>query len=137
MPTESTSLNNVTLAGDSHTTDEMVVGISKIYQRPFLIVAGSLLTVLLWLAVTGKSGGQHSKLSAHEFDKAASVLADYQADTANSALVKDIFGIEIEDGSWCPSWRCSNCSCDSPPCHECKSCGKVCTCVTHNHCPSF
>ena len=80
----------------------MVIGKGNIYQHSFLIVTSSLLALLVLVAVTGKWGGHHSNLSAHEFDKAASVLADYQAETANSALVKDIFGIsavsEIEDG---------------------------------------
>jgi len=66
MPTEHTSLKNTTPAGDSNTTNEMVVGKSKIYQRSFLIVAGSLLALLVLIAIAGTSGGQHLKSSTVE-----------------------------------------------------------------------
>ena len=45
------------------------------------------------VVVASKSGGQHFKLFTHEIPKSASALADYQVDTANLALTKDILGI--------------------------------------------
>ena len=66
MSTKNTSLKNVTLAGDSNTTNEMVIGKINTYQRTFLIVAGSLLALLVLIAVAGTSGGQHLQSSAHE-----------------------------------------------------------------------
>jgi len=102
MPNESTSLKNVTLAGDSTTTNEMAIGKSNTYQRTFLIVAGSLLALLVLIAVAGTSGGQHLQSSAHEMADGAVALADYQVDSTNLALTKDIFGFgdvsENEDG---------------------------------------
>ena len=51
MPTESTSLKNVTPTGDSNTSNEMVIEKKNTYQRPLLIVGGSLLALLVWIAV--------------------------------------------------------------------------------------
>eukprot|EP00751_Fragilariopsis_kerguelensis_P028285 CAMPEP_0170868074 /NCGR_PEP_ID=MMETSP0734-20130129/23287_1 /TAXON_ID=186038 /ORGANISM="Fragilariopsis kerguelensis, Strain L26-C5" /LENGTH=52 /DNA_ID=CAMNT_0011245665 /DNA_START=83 /DNA_END=237 /DNA_ORIENTATION=- len=51
MPAENTSLKNTTLAGDSNTTAEMVTGKSNTLHRPFLIIAGSLLALLVLIAV--------------------------------------------------------------------------------------
>jgi len=102
MPTENTSLKNVTPAGDSNTTDEFDLGKINTYQRHFLIVAGSLLVLLGLITVTGTSGGQHFNSSTQEIAKGVDALADYQEDTANLALTKDIFGTgavsEIEEG---------------------------------------
>jgi len=86
MPTENTSLNNVFPAVEFKTIDDMVIGKSNTYQRSFLIVAGSLLVLLVWVAVAGKSDGQPLKSSAGAVE-----LADYQGDSANLALTKDIF----------------------------------------------
>merc|ERR1712238_184429 len=62
------------------------------YQRTFLIVAGSLLALLVLIAIADTSGGQHLQSSPHAIAKGAVVLADYQVDSANlAALTKDIF----------------------------------------------
>ena len=95
MPTENTSLKNTTPTGDSNTINRMVIGKSNTYQRTFLIVAGSLLAVLVLIAVAGTSGGQHLQSSVLEIAKGAVVLADYQADSANLALTTDIFGFGV------------------------------------------
>merc|ERR1719491_1257632 len=71
----------------------MIIGKSNTYQRTFLIVAGSLLALLVLIAVAGTSGGQHLKSSRHEIADSAVALADYQLDSANLALTKDIFGL--------------------------------------------
>jgi len=98
MPTENTSLKNTTPAGDSNTTNEIVIMKINTYQRSFLIVAGSLLASLAVIAVTGTSGGQHLQSSAHEITERAVALADYQVVSANLALTKDIFGLDAVDG---------------------------------------
>jgi len=91
MPTENTSLKNITPAEDCNTTNEMVVGKINTYQRTFLIVAGSLLALLVMIAVAGTSGGQHLQSSAHEIAEGVVALAEYQVDSTNLALTKDIF----------------------------------------------
>ena len=58
-----------------------------------LIVIGSLLALLVWIAATGTSGGQHLQSSAHEIAEGAVALAGYQVDSANLALTEDIFGL--------------------------------------------
>ena len=93
MLTENTSLKITARDGDSNTTNEMVIGKSNTYQRTFLIVAGSLLALLVLIAVAGTRGGQHLQSSAHEIAQGAVALADYQVDSANLALTKDIFGL--------------------------------------------
>jgi len=93
MPTEKTSFQNTTPAGDSSTTNEMVIGKINTYQRTFLIVAGSLLALLVLIAVAGPSGGQHLQSSSDKIAEDAVALADYQVDSANLALTKDIFGV--------------------------------------------
>ena len=92
MPTEDTSLKNTTPAGDSNTTNEMVGKINT-YARTFLIVAGSLLILLVLIAVQGTSGGQHLQSSAHEITEGTVALAEYQVNSANLAHTKDIFGV--------------------------------------------
>ena len=59
MSTENTSLKNTTPGGDSTTFNELVIGKINTYQRPLMIVAGSLLALLVLVALAGKSGGQH------------------------------------------------------------------------------
>merc|ERR1712161_127167 len=104
-------LKNTTPAGDSTTTNEIVIGKINTYQRTFLIVAGSLLALLVLIVVAGTSGGQHLQSSANEIAKNAVVLADYQVDSANLALTKDIFGMGANSGndkggtSYC-KWYC-------------------------------
>merc|ERR1719491_211256 len=71
----------------------MVNGKTNTSQRTLLIVAGSLLALLVLVAVAGTSGGQHLQSSTHEIATGAVALADYQVDSANLALTKDIFGV--------------------------------------------
>jgi len=93
MPNENTSLKNVTQGGDSNTTHEMVIGKLNTYQRTFLIVAGSLLALLVLIAVVDTSGGQHLQSSTVEIFEGAVALADYEVDSVNLGLTKDIFGV--------------------------------------------
>jgi len=111
MSTENTSLKNTTPAGDSTTSNKLIIGKINTYQRPLLIVAGSLLALLVLIAVAGKSGGQHLQSSAHENAKSAVALADYQQDSANSALTKDIFGLSAvsENDGGCIFGKTSGC----------------------------
>ena len=95
MLTENTSLKISAPDGNSTTTSEMVMGKSNTYQRTFLIVAGSLLALLVLVAVAGTSGGQHLQSFANENAKDAVTVADYPADSAISALNKDIFGVGV------------------------------------------
>eukprot|EP00751_Fragilariopsis_kerguelensis_P008669 CAMPEP_0170797142 /NCGR_PEP_ID=MMETSP0733-20121128/25383_1 /TAXON_ID=186038 /ORGANISM="Fragilariopsis kerguelensis, Strain L26-C5" /LENGTH=50 /DNA_ID=CAMNT_0011147845 /DNA_START=89 /DNA_END=238 /DNA_ORIENTATION=- len=50
MLNENTSLKNAATAGDSNTTNKMVIGKIITYQRTLLIVAGSLLALLVLIA---------------------------------------------------------------------------------------
>jgi len=112
MPTENTSLKNITPAGDCNSkSEEMDTGKTNTYQRTVLIVAGSLLALLVLVAVAGHSGGDgdgghYLKSSAAEITKGgAGALAEYQVDTTNSALTNDIFGLgavsENDEGNGC------------------------------------
>jgi len=118
MHTENTSLKNIAPAGDSITTNEMVIGKSNTYQRTFLIVTGSLLALLVLIAVAGTSGEQHLQSSTHEIVEGGVVLADYQVDSANLVLTQEIFGgsaVSENDRGWCPWWR----SCPYAGCSPC------------------
>ena len=84
---------NIIRAGDSNTTDKMVIRKTNTYQRTFLIVAGSLLALLVLIAVVDTSGGQHLQSSTHEITEGAVAFADYQVDSINLALTQDIFGL--------------------------------------------
>eukprot|EP00751_Fragilariopsis_kerguelensis_P046009 CAMPEP_0170996812 /NCGR_PEP_ID=MMETSP0736-20130129/12469_1 /TAXON_ID=186038 /ORGANISM="Fragilariopsis kerguelensis, Strain L26-C5" /LENGTH=119 /DNA_ID=CAMNT_0011423347 /DNA_START=122 /DNA_END=484 /DNA_ORIENTATION=- len=117
MPTETTSLKNTTPVGDSNATNEMIIGESNTYQRTFLIVAGSLLALLVLIVVAGTSGGQQLQSSAHEIAESAVALADYQVDSANLALTKDIFGLDAV------SKNHEKLSCFS---EDCYCCGEQC-----------
>ena len=126
MATENTSLKNTTPAGDSNTTNEMVIGKSNTYQRTFLIVAGSLLALLVLIAVAGTSGGHRFNSSTHEITEGVGALADYQVDTTTLALTKDIFGLGAFEGCgiapfWCTCGCCTGIvSCPSLiGCREC------------------
>ena len=100
MKTETYQNKKITSAGDSNSkTDGMNMGKSNTYQRPIIIVAGSLLVLLVWIAVTGKSVGQPFKSSVNEIAEGAGALADYQVDTANLAVTKDIFGLDAASKS--------------------------------------
>jgi len=120
MSTENTSLKNTTPAGDSNTTNEMVIGKINTSQRTLLIVAGSLLALLVLVAVTGTSGGQHLQSSVNDIAEGAGALADYQEDSANFALITDIFGSganyddHLDDDSY--SWYYAN---DKAGCTDC------------------
>jgi len=155
MPTEKTSFQNTTPAGDSSTTNEMVIGKINTYQRTFLIVAGSLLTLLVLIAVADTRRGQHLQSSANEIADGAVALAEYQVDTANSALEMDIFGMSANSGNekWC-GFLSDKCSCGgtclprcsyNPDCHDivpgtnCYKCfggGKCCDTDSYLICPS-
>jgi len=93
MPTEYTSLKNTAPAGDSNTTNEIVVGKINTYQRTFLIVTGSLLALLVVIAVAGTNDGQHLQSSAYEIAEGAVALADYQVESVNLALT-NIFDLD-------------------------------------------
>jgi len=125
MSTENTSLKNTTPAGDSNTTNEMVIGKINTYQRTFLIVAGSILSLLVVIAVASTSNGQHLQSSTQEIAGGAVALADYQVESANLALTKDIFGVgtvsENEEGdNFCPP---------IPICFCCVLCGSLPWCL--------
>merc|ERR1712238_260249 len=96
------------MGGDSNTTNEMVIRKINNYQRTFLIVAGSLLALLVLIAVAGTSGVQHLQSSTYEIAKGAVALKDYQGESANLALTNDIFGLGAvsENDKGC----CSNCA---------------------------
>jgi len=96
--TENTHLKNVTpAAGDSNPSVEIGIMQGNTYQHPVLIVAGSLLTLLVWIAATGKSSASyHLTPSVHEMTDNAGALTDYQVDTAESVFVKDIFAKTVE-----------------------------------------
>merc|ERR1712238_230620 len=93
MPTENTSLKITAPAGDSYTTYKMVIWKINAYQRTLLIVAGSLLALLVLIAVAGPKGGHHLQSSANDIAKDAVTLVDFSADSTNLALTKDIFGL--------------------------------------------
>merc|ERR1712194_569809 len=105
-------MGNTTPTGDSNTTNEMVMGKINNYQRTFLIVAGSLLALLVLIAVAGTSGIQHVQSSVYEITEGAVALQDYQDDSANLALTNDIFGLgavsENDEGRDCPC--CNHCT---------------------------
>merc|ERR1719491_1170666 len=92
----------------------MVIGKINTYQRTFLIVAGSLLALLVLVAVAGTGGGQHLQSSSHEITESAVALADNQVDSANLALTKDIFGVNAgsENNEGC-SCACNCCKCNT------------------------
>jgi len=140
MPNENTSLKIVNQDGDSNTTHDMVIGKNNAYHRPLLIVAGSLLAVLVLIAVAGKSGGQYLASSAAEIAKGrADALAEYQVDSANSALEMNIFGMSTNPGDEiCSLWVCEDgACCDSGfECNSwCTSCGGHCGCHPGGQCP--
>mmetsp|Transcript_25875 Transcript_25875/g.29457 ORF Transcript_25875/g.29457 Transcript_25875/m.29457 type:complete len:137 (+) Transcript_25875:105-515(+) len=131
MPTEHTQLKNAIQAGDSNSTDKpVVIGKGNTYQRLILIVTGSFLALLVWIAVADKSGGKPLASSAYEIAEGAVALADYQVDSANLALTKDIFGVGTvsENEKGCSDFKfCSDgpccipcpCICTMPPVYDC------------------
>jgi len=139
MATENTSLKNTTPAGDSNTANEMVIGKINTYQRTFFVVAGSLLALLVLIAVAGTSGGQHLQPSTPDIAEGAVALADYEVDSANLALTNDIFGLDAISKNneapcpncpgiiecavcfWCTDYRCAcpQCECPAPGTTDC------------------
>mmetsp|Transcript_39161 Transcript_39161/g.43821 ORF Transcript_39161/g.43821 Transcript_39161/m.43821 type:complete len:130 (-) Transcript_39161:92-481(-) len=103
--------------GDSNSkSEEMDTEKCNIYQHPFLIVAGSLLVLLFFVAVAGHSGGwQYLTSSVDEIAEGAVVLADYQVDTDNLELTKDMFSMSAVSKN---KVECSNtCKCKKSGCH--------------------
>jgi len=92
----------------------MIIGESNTYQRNFLIVAGSLLALLVLIAVAGTSGGQQLQSSEYEIAEGAVALTDYQVDSANLALTKDIFGVDAVSENYVD-----------------EGCGNICNCYCH------
>jgi len=92
MPTENTSLKNITPTGDFNSTDKLNIGKSSIYRHPFFIVAASLLAWLVLVAVAGKGGVHYSPSSAYGSDAGTLEVANYVATIDKSALMMDIFG---------------------------------------------
>ena len=88
-------------AGESNSKSEEMdtVKISIVYQHSFLIVAGSLLTLLVLVTIAGHSGGdggsQYLTSTAEVTKGSAGALSGYQVDTTNSALANDIFGFGV------------------------------------------
>ena len=91
-------MKNATPAGDSNTSNEMVIRKTNTYQRTFLILAGSLLALLVLIAVAGTRGGHYLQSSVHEITEGAVALADYEVDSTNLALTEDIFGLGGVEG---------------------------------------
>jgi len=124
LSTENTHLKNVTPEiGESSPSVESGIMPGNTYQRPVLIVAGSLLTLLVWIAMAGKSAGPHFQSSAHEMADGAVAVADYQVDSTNLALTKDIFGVAVsgnEEGLKCDD-RCPDRFCKCFPCLICNN----------------
>jgi len=107
MNAETYQNKKVTPAGESNTTHGLVIGKSKTFQRPLVIVAGSLLTLLVLIVVTGTSGGQHLQSSTQMIAQEEVALRDYQLDSATLALTQDIFGVanaseDEPEGFCCP-----------------------------------
>ena len=71
----------------------MVNGKSNTYQRPLLIVAGSLLALLVLIAVAGTRGGKYLQTSLDDIAKGAVALANYRVDFSNLTLAKAIFDL--------------------------------------------
>ena len=93
--TENTHLKNATPSAiDSNPSVEIGILNSNTYQRSFLIVTGSLLPLLVWIAVADKSRGHYLKSSTYETAKGAVALVDNQVDSTNIALTKDFSGLD-------------------------------------------
>ena len=56
-----------------------------------LIVLGSLLALLVWIAVAGTSSSQYLKSFVYENAKDAVALSGFKVNSANLALNEDIF----------------------------------------------
>jgi len=118
MPTENTSLKIVTPAGDSKSAPKKIIEERSIYQHPFFIIASSLLTLLVLVAVTNQNGDQYL------------TTAEYQSQTGDR-VTGNIFGNEVS------RTRCSQGpnpapggvtipSCEIKYCHESGHCRQIC-----------
>ena len=93
--TETTHFKNISpAAGDSNPSGEIGIMEGNTYQRPVLIVAGSLLTLLVWIAMAGKSSDHQLTPSVYEIAEGADTVKNYQGNTAQSVFIKDIFGVD-------------------------------------------
>mmetsp|Transcript_31280 Transcript_31280/g.35006 ORF Transcript_31280/g.35006 Transcript_31280/m.35006 type:complete len:141 (-) Transcript_31280:190-612(-) len=117
MSTENTSLKIATQDEDSNSAQKMSIDKRSIYQNPFFIIASSLLALLVLVAVAGTNGDQHLQSSTHKIAEGGVALADYQVDSTNLALTKDIFGLNAVEGCSCKTGN--NC-CIINPCSCCK-----------------
>jgi len=101
----------VSTTGDSHSAgQEMETGkdISNVsHKHTLLIMAGSLLAVLVWIAVAGHSGGaggeQYVTATADDMTQEAggALAAESQGETVKSVvLAKDIFSLDKEVGPY-------------------------------------
>jgi len=106
MSTEKTHLKKDTAAGNSESSDVVVIEKISIYQNRFLIVVGSLLaTWFVIVAVAGKrNGGQHfESIAAYETEVGVggggAVDSIVPVTSTDSALNMDIFGIANSDSS--------------------------------------
>jgi len=137
MTTESYQNTKSADTGDSTSeNDEVVIDNGNVNKHSFLIIAGSLLAMLV-LVVAGQNVGQDLSSSANEIVKGASALADYQVDTANSALNNDIFGMvavsENEEGN------CVNPNGGGISCNRHGPCKKICggSCMCQEYCDRY
>jgi len=105
MSTEKTYLKKDTTAGNSESTDVVVIEKISIYQNRFLIVAGSLLATWFVIVAAGKrNGGQHfESIAAYETEVGVggggAVDSIVPVTSTDSALNMDIFGIANSDSS--------------------------------------
>jgi len=135
---------NITPAGDSNTSDDSVIVKGKnTYQSRFLIVAGSLLALLVVIAIAGPSGGQYLKssipdvmvegtgaLSYNEmacthvnedmYDNGARVKLNC---CPHSKEVKEVCDVGTPEQHDC--WKCR-----AAPCHKCTNGDMCCTTYT-------
>mmetsp|Transcript_44692 Transcript_44692/g.50104 ORF Transcript_44692/g.50104 Transcript_44692/m.50104 type:complete len:132 (-) Transcript_44692:32-427(-) len=120
MNAETYQNKKITTAGDSNfKTDGIIIGKSNAYQRPFFIVAGSLLALVL-VSIVGNYDDQHFKSTKKGIAEGASALVDYQVDTTYLALTKDIFVLgAVSDSDEAGKWCFGSCDCDV----DCNCCG--------------
>jgi len=92
------------VTGDSHSTGEEIKtgkdNINVSHKRTFLMMAGSLLALLFWIAMAGHSGGagggQYVTASADDMTQegGGALAAEFQGETGKSGVLdEDIFGL--------------------------------------------
>jgi len=146
MTTDSYQNTKSADTGDSTSkNDEVAIDNGNANKRSFLIIAGSLLALLV-LVVAGENVGQDLSPAANEITKGASALADYQVDTANSALTNNIFGMGAVSGNEegcdfaagkCPVIPGSDCVTPNGGGLFCKTngaCSKICCGSVYSNC---